>query len=339
MRFLAELLYLLNIPGIGKATVNREFLPWRADREGEAFALAGEWLRSSGKAPDREREAAARSEAERILAWLEDNRDVRVCTAGDPAYPRRLHALGSQRPPVVYIRGRLAGLNGEGLENADQALLSGPLLAVIGARWPSGYTWRYGKEFAGMLVKQAAVPVISGLARGCDRIGHKAAIRAGLPTIAALPCGIDRIVPEVNRDLAERILNGSGLLLSEYAPGTEPEAFRYVERDRLTAALCSAAVVLDCKEKSGTMQTVKAASSFGRPVACWLPEEKTGVCQPGQLPGSPDREALYDEWYGFTGNRYLIGKKACDFIHDPESMQEFLNRMRKPAVEEQLSFL
>ena len=110
MRFLAELLYLLNIPGIGKAAVNREFLPWRAGREGEALALAREWLRSSGKLPDRETEAAARSEAERILAWLEDNRDVRVCTAGDPAYPRRLHALGSQRPPVVYIRGRFNGL-------------------------------------------------------------------------------------------------------------------------------------------------------------------------------------------------------------------------------------
>ena len=252
-----------------------------------------------------------------VLQWLEEQPDTVVLTALDPEYPPQLMAMETQRPSVLYVRG----------ERSMLPVLNSLSIAVIGSRWPGEYVIRHAPAFVDELAGEAGMPIVSGLARGCDRMGHEAAIRAGFPTIAVMPCGPDRIVPEVNRDLAARILDGHGLLITEYPPGTQPEDYQYVERDRITAALSSAAVVIQGARDSGTMQTVKASRSYRRPVACWLPE------------GLIAEEA--DE---FEGNRYMADTYGACLLRDEASVRRFADRLRSqgfPASEhtEQLSFI
>lgn len=387
MRFFRDILYLSMFGGIGRGTLNREFVPWlrfhvmrdqeayedsvvhfqvRQDQDvcaapavrlrmtqdpavctpgmdpwteelqdaGEPFALAEAWLRDTGRTPSQEEKTEARRRAEGVLEWLEARKDVTVWTVLDPEYPRRLDVMGTQRPLTLYIQGSMSSVSfhecGEsGDETADSpaVCVAAPSLGVIGSRWPCEYALRYGPAFVEKLVETCSVPVVSGLARGCDRMGHEAAIRTGVPTIAIMPCGPDQIVPEVNRGLAERILDGHGFLLTEYPPGTPPAEYRYVERDRITAALSSAIAVVECAEESGTMQTVRAARSYHRPVACWLPQAS---------------EALAGQ--GFQGNLRMLQSFGAVRLHDMASLEQLAAQLqmeeeRSSGAPEQLSFL
>lgn len=338
MRYFEEILYLLNWKQIGRAAVSKEFASWIRKREqgrrpeqkdagenreigealtdgkqGERFLTergssrledAAEtaecWLLESGKRKkepqelwEEERHRAFQS-AKKSLEWLSGQEDVRICTIFDEEYPQQLNDLGNQRPPVLYMKGK----------NVSFQMLSEPMPAVIGGRWPCAQALEEGPSFAGRLAAGLKTGIISGLARGCDRMGHEAALDAGLFTAAVMPCGLDTIVPEIHADLAEEILKRSGCLLTEYAPGVPPAEYRYAERDRITAALSAASIVIECEKKSGTMQTVRAAVSLGRPVACWMPE---------------------DPAEGFQGNRRMIKELGVRPVCDQQSMDEFMN--------------
>ena len=317
MRFLEEILYLSSLKGIGRSALNDGFVPWNRWCESlgrprkAPFRLAEEWLRQTGRKPSKTETEAARKKTQEVLEWLARHENVRVCTVFDDEYPESLAVMRSQRPPVLYISGSAASIDQRFLSDSGIGIsvpLS-PSLAVIGSRWPGEYTLENGPVFVKKLVSQAGMVIISGLARGCDRMGHLAALDNRIPTIAVMPCGPDTVVPEVNRDLAARITEGQGLLVTEYPPGTPPAEYRYVERDRVTAALSSAAVVVECGMKSGTMQTVKAAQSFGKPVACWYPESA--------------------EQYGFEGNRYMIEQMGAFRLRDANSLAEFLEMVKQ----------
>ena len=316
MRFLEELLFLSFLRGIGRSAINDGFVPWLrcwALSRGMASLdrLAEEWLRQTGRPLTSSEAGAAQQQTERVLEWLTAHEEIRVCTVFDDNYPARLNVLGAQRPPVLYIKGGITvwkGRESSGGTLRESDVFSSPALAVIGSRWPGEYALVNGPAFALELARRFDMPVVSGLARGCDRMGHMAAIQNDLPTIAVMPCGPDTIVPEVNSGLAARIADGRGFLITEYPPGTPPAEYRYVERDRVTAAWSSAAVVLECGVKSGTMQTVRAALSFGKPVACWYPE------------GAGHS--------GFEGNRYMIEQLGAFRLHDAASLEGFLGRVR-----------
>ena len=91
----------------------------------------------------------------------------------------------------------------------------------------------------------------------------------GGTTVAVLPSGFNHIMPASNRNLAARIVENGGCLVSEYPPETNPNNAFFARRDALIAALASGVVVMECKEKSVTMHTVDAALSIHRPVACY----------------------------------------------------------------------
>lgn len=165
-------------------------------------------------------------------------------------YPKQLLQI-PDAPYAVYMVGRPIP------ENLR-------LVAVIGARNCSGYGERMAKQI-GRELAERDVGLVSGLAKGVDGIGQWAAIEAGGYTVGVPGCGVDVCYPRENRRLYERC-SEQGLLLSEYMPGTKPEAWHFPARNRLISGLSDAVIVVEAREKSGTLITVDMALEQGREV-------------------------------------------------------------------------
>jgi DNA processing protein len=152
------------------------------------------------------------------------------------------------------------------VKGADiRELLKHPFVTVVGARRISPY----GKEVTAKLVRELAqggVGVISGLAIGVDGLAHRAALEAGAPTIAVLPCGLDRVYPSSHHALARQILEQGGALVSEYPEGTTIYRGNFIARNRIAAGLGNALLITEAAEKSGTMHTARFALEQGKEV-------------------------------------------------------------------------
>ncbi len=138
-------------------------------------------------------------------------------------------------------------------------------LAVVGSRKVTPY----GRGVTEDLVSQIAakgIVIISGLALGVDAIAHKAALDAGGRTIAVLPCGLDKPYPSTNRQLAKRILEEGGTLISEYPESTPPLRPHFIARNRLVSGLSSGVLITEAAEKSGTLHTAGFALDQGKTV-------------------------------------------------------------------------
>jgi DNA processing protein len=135
--------------------------------------------------------------------------------------------------------------------------------------------------------------VISGLALGCDTAAHRAALDAGVPTIAVLPCAIDKVCPASNRQLAEEILQRDGLVLSEYPPGTPTAKWMFVKRDALIADLSDAVIVIEKGAGNGTMHTVREALKREKPVGYYQQGDGlTDALAEMNITGIPDTPEL-----------------------------------------------
>jgi DNA processing protein len=175
---------------------------------------------------------------------------IQILTWDDELYPRRLKEI-DQPPPVLYMRGELK----------PEDFWS---VAVVGTRRVSAYGRQVADELA-MYLANNAVTVISGLARGVDAIAHQSALKAGGRTIAVLGCGVDRIYPPEHTPLAEKIM-ANGALLSDYAPGTPPDASNFPPRNRIISGLSMATVVVEAGQTSGSLITAQFAADQGREV-------------------------------------------------------------------------
>jgi DNA processing protein len=170
-------------------------------------------------------------------------------TWDDPRFPAALLTI-PDCPPVLWIRG-------------DLAALRQTAIAVVGSRAATAV----GLETAARLGEELAelgLAVVSGLARGVDSAAHRGALRAGR-TIAVLGSGVDVIYPREHTALASEIAS-TGLVLSEYPPGTPPAAFHFPQRNRLISGLSRAVVVIEASEKSGSLITAACALEQGREV-------------------------------------------------------------------------
>jgi DNA processing protein len=151
------------------------------------------------------------------------------------------------------------------LSDTLPALLDKPRLAVVGSRAVTPY----GKAAIAKLVRDVAqkgVVIISGLALGVDGEAHRAALDAHGLTIAVLPSGLDEICPRTHRELAMRILQQGGALVSEYPEGTPPYKPSFVARNRLIAGLSQAVLIPEAAVKSGSLHTAEFALEQGRDV-------------------------------------------------------------------------
>lgn len=175
---------------------------------------------------------------------------ITVLTWEDTAYPRRLKEI-EQPPPVLYLRGELQ------VED-DWAV------AVVGTRRLTPYGRQVAQEVASTLARNG-VTVVSGLARGVDAVAHQAALSAGGRTLAVLGNGVDIVYPPEHRRLAEQII-AQGALLSDYPPGTQPDAANFPPRNRLISGLGMAVVIIEAGKTSGALITAAFAADQGRDV-------------------------------------------------------------------------
>ncbi len=132
--------------------------------------------------------------------------------------------------------------------------------AIVGTRRYSNYGKQAALEIAGDLA-EAGLTIVSGLAPGIDTFVHQAAVERNKRTIAVLGTGLDEksIYPQSNLKLAEKILETSGCLISEYPPGTRGTQFTFPQRNRIIAGLCLGVLVIEAKEKSGSLITAQWA--------------------------------------------------------------------------------
>lgn len=139
-----------------------------------------------------------------------------------------------------------------------------PAVAVIGARKCSEYGRSMAESFAAALAGHG-VSVISGMALGVDGISQKAALKAGGKSYGVLGCGVDVVYPRTNEELYKQ-LGEKGGVLSEYPPGLKPRPELFPPRNRIISALSDAVLVVEAREKSGTLITVDMALEQGREV-------------------------------------------------------------------------
>ncbi len=175
---------------------------------------------------------------------------VRVITCVDPDYPVGLERLLSQ-PPVLFVRG---------------VLPTRPSVAVVGTR---AHTVQYGKPVTEYLVSewtQSGCAIISGLAQGIDTIAHDTCVRHGGYTAAVIASGIDRITPRTAQDMARRIIDAGGCIVSEHACGVKAYAPAFPARNRIIAALSAVVVVAESKAQGGALITAQMAREIGIPV-------------------------------------------------------------------------
>lgn len=135
-------------------------------------------------------------------------------------------------------------------------------MALVGARASTGYGDHVAAELAYGLVRKGYTAV-SGGAFGIDAAAHRGALAAGGPTVAVLACGVDRAYPMAHAGLLDRIAE-TGLVLSEWPPGSEPLRFRFLIRNRVIAALTLGTVMVEAAARSGARQTLHRAHQLGR---------------------------------------------------------------------------
>ena len=167
----------------------------------------------------------------------------------DPMMPPYLMAI-SDAPPVLWYRGTLECLNQ-------------PAVAVVGSRAASAVSLETARRIAIDLAARG-ITVVSGLARGVDSAAHRGALETGR-TIAVLGSGVDHIYPHEHIELADRVTR-TGLVLSEYPPGTPPLPFHFPMRNRLISGLALGVVVIEAAEDSGSLITASCALEQGREV-------------------------------------------------------------------------
>ncbi len=254
--------WLYHVPGIGRIKL-REILSHGITAE-ELYSMSdGNWqeylFESCGFTKKQ-----AETTAQNIGNWKKEkspeqlteelyNKKISFLLPGDPGYPKKLEEI-PDAPVALYMKG---------CEKAAKSIEQ-KSVAIIGARECSGY----GRSVAQLLGKCCAgfeMSVISGMAYGVDGISQSAALSEGGMVAAVLGCGVDVCYPYSNRKLYEELCQKGGVY-SEYIPGTEPRAANFPPRNRIISGMADALIVVEAKEKSGTLITVDMALEQGKEV-------------------------------------------------------------------------
>ncbi|MEM0952464.1 MAG: DNA-processing protein DprA [Cyanobacteria bacterium P01_H01_bin.74] len=220
--------------------------------------------------------------------WLHpyNEQKIQVIPCSSPLYPAMLRHLYNA-PVLLFVKGNTNALtnrqavtqslaftddrvseNGRGIKNNETTSHnpeSKNALAVVGNRACS----QYGLDATRSIIeglKNYQPSIISGLAAGIDTQAHQTAIENNMQTVAVFGCGLDTIYPTSNRKLAEMIVETAGALVSEYPLGTEPDRFRFPERNRIVAGLSEGVLVVEGTLQSGSLITAKLALEEGRAV-------------------------------------------------------------------------
>ena len=251
----------------GFATASIDDLGRLNKRIGKALAKPKAWEEAVRRA-DRDMEAAGKLNA-RIICLLDDE------------FPRILK-LTPDNPFFLYVRGQLAQKT------------SRPV-AIIGTRNPTEHGKIITKRITKFFVEDGW-SIISGLAFGCDAIAHKTALELGGHTVAVLAHGLHTIAPKKHENLANRILDNGGALVTEYGFGIEPFPHQFVKRDRIQAGLARGVVMIQSNLGGGSLHASRAAIDYKRILA---------VAKPAELDVSRKEENI-------AANQVLSGENTKD---------------------------
>ena len=178
---------------------------------------------------------------------------ARFLVPGDPGWPWAVDELGMHAPIGLWVRGHIAALPA-----------STRSIALIGARAATGYGEHIAGEASAGLVDRGFT-IVSGGAYGIDGMSHRAALASDGTTVAFLAGGVDRFYPLGHESLLSRIVE-TGAVVSELPCGSAPTKWRFLQRNRLIAAVSDATVVLEAGLRSGSLNTAGHAATLGRPL-------------------------------------------------------------------------
>jgi len=178
---------------------------------------------------------------------------VNKLTLRGVGFPDNLSKIPSPPKAIYYL----------GAE--PQSWLAQPKVAIVGSRKASAYGKQVTERLAGELAA-CGVVVISGLAFGIDSFAHLAALEAGGITVAVLPTELGKIYPASHINLARRIVNSGGTLISEYAAGSEAFRSNFIARNRLISGLADVLVITEAAVNSGSLHTANFALEQGKTV-------------------------------------------------------------------------
>ena len=187
--------------------------------------------------------------AKKHIPFIE-NKQLTTYFITDVGYPRRLKQC-SDAPLMLFAKG-------------DIDFNSGHWLSIVGTRHAS----QYGKTVVEHLIKSLKglnVTVVSGLAYGIDVHAHQECLKEGVKTIGVLGHGLDRIYPSKHREVASRMMK-EGALLTEFLENTNPDRENFPKRNRIVAGMCDATIVIESREKGGSLITADLANDYARDV-------------------------------------------------------------------------
>ena len=183
------------------------------------------------------------------IKYMKEN-NIKIININEREYPQVLKEIYD--PPIsLYVKGNIEKLNNKNI-------------GIVGCRECTTYGKKSAEYFAYNLSKQN-INIVSGLAKGIDSYAHLGSLNTG-NTIAVLGNGLDMIYPKENLELANEIIKKGGTIISEYPCGSKPDKMKFPARNRIISGISSGIIVIEAKEKSGTLITVDFALEQGRDV-------------------------------------------------------------------------
>lgn len=189
-----------------------------------------------------------RKNLEKYKKYMEQN-EIKIISFYDENYPQKLKNI-YDKPITLYVKG-------------NEKILNEFSLAIIGCRENTKYGEIVTKQIASELAKKR-ITTVSGLARGIDSISQEETINQKGKTIAVLGNSLDTIYPSENKQLAQKIIETGGAIVSEYIIGTKIEKMNFPARNRIISGLSDGIIVVEAKKKSGTMITVDFGLEQGK---------------------------------------------------------------------------
>ncbi len=233
-----------------------------------------------------------------------DDKGISPLYYSDDNYPARLREC-PDAPLMLYTLGKC---------DLNDAIT----IAIVGTRHATPYGLEFTADLVNSLAAQVDHPVIivSGLAFGIDIAAHRAAIRAGLPTVAVLAHGLNTIYPASHRSTASEIARGCGMLVTDYTTSAPVTKHNFLARNRIVAGLCDCTMIVESAEKGGAMATARIASEYGRDVFA--------------LPGR-----IADPYS--AGCNTLIARNVAALVTSPADIIDSMRWQRKPTEATQQS--
>jgi DNA processing protein len=239
------------------------------------------------------RESLARSEAT-LVSLLDEDYPPLLARIEDP-------------PPILFIKGK-------------RHLLKEPCFCIVGSRIATMDGLNIARSLADDLCREGLL-VVSGLAKGIDRAAHQGALRAGGRTAAVLGCGPDIVYPRESRNEYSQVAR-EGVIVSELAPGTQPERWFFPRRNQIMSGMSMGVVVVEAAARSGALITAHSALEEGREVfavpgspANPLSRGPNGLIKQGATPvenGDDILEAL--RFWGWLPGRAAVPREGHDLL-------------------------